>query len=142
MYQVGEKHQIVYQICTKMSNNGQIYVISPHYTFFTTGEGLIILCRSVNNRRHKPNYDQEIKAIKSITHAPRQRRHFDVSFLCVVKTQRRWSKKIYKTELTKTRYNNQVLGKYRVDPQRAGLTLIAELTWSNLGLKGVLNKRK
>ena len=66
----------------------------------------------------------------------------DVSFFCVVKTQRRWSKKIYKTELTKTRYNNQVLGKYRVDPQRAGLTLIAELTWSNLGLKEVLNKRK
>ena len=32
--------------------------------------------------------------------------------------------------------------KYRVDPQRAGLTLIAELTWSNLGLKEVLNKRK
>ena len=66
----------------------------------------------------------------------------DVSFSCVVKTQRRWSNKIYKTELTKTRYNNQVLGKYRVDPQRAGLTLIAEFTWSNLGLKGVLNKRK
>ena len=63
-------------------------------------------------------------------------------FLCVVKTQRRWSNKIYKTELTKTRYNNQVLCKYRVDPQRAGLTLIVELTWSNLGLKGVLNKRK
>ena len=66
----------------------------------------------------------------------------DVSFLCVVKTQRRWSNKIYITELTKTRYNNQVLCKYRVDPQIAGLTLIAELTWSNLGLKGVLNKRK
>ena len=66
----------------------------------------------------------------------------DVSFSCVVKTQRRWSNKIYKTELTKTRYNNQALGKYRVDPQRAGLTLIAELTWSNLGLKEVLNKRK
>ena len=66
----------------------------------------------------------------------------DVSFSCVVKTQRRWSNKIYKTELTKTRYNNQVLGKYRVDPQRAGLTLIVELTWSNLGLKGVLNKIK
>ena len=66
----------------------------------------------------------------------------DVSFSCVVKTQRRWSKKIYKTELTKTKYNNQVLGKYRVDPQRAGLTLIVELTWSNLGLKGVLNERK
>ena len=66
----------------------------------------------------------------------------DVSFLCVVKTQRQWSNKIYNTELTKTRYNNQVLGKYRVDLQRAGLTLIAELTWSNLGLKEVLNKRK
>ena len=69
-------------------------------------------------------------------------RAIDVSFSCVVKTQRRWSNKIYKTELTKTRYNNQVLGKYRVDLQRAGLTLIAELTWSKLGLKGVLNKRK
>ena len=66
----------------------------------------------------------------------------DVSFSCVVKTQRRWSKKIYKTKLTKARYNNQVLGKYRFDPQRVGLTLIAEITWSNLGLKGVLNKRK
>ena len=66
----------------------------------------------------------------------------DVSFSCVVKTQRRWSNKIYKTELTKTSYNNQLLGKYRVDPKRAGLTLIAELTWSNLGLKGVSNKRK
>ena len=66
----------------------------------------------------------------------------DVSFSCVVKTQRRWSNKIYKNELTKTRYNNQVLRKYRVDPHRAGLTLIAELTWSNLGLKGVLNKIK
>ena len=66
----------------------------------------------------------------------------DRSFSCVVKTQRRWSKKIYKTELTNIRYNNQVLCKSRVDPQRAGLTLIKELTWSNLGLKGVLNKRK
>ena len=64
----------------------------------------------------------------------------DVSFSCVVKSQRHWSKKIYKTELTKIRYNNQVLCKYRVDPHRAGLTLIVELTWSNLGLKGVLNK--
>ena len=65
----------------------------------------------------------------------------DVSFSCVVKTQRRWSNKIYTTELTNIRYKNQVLFKYRVDPQRAGLTLIAELNWSNLGLKGVLNKR-
>ena len=52
----------------------------------------------------------------------------DVSFSCVVKTQRRCSNKIYKTELTKARYNNQVLGKYPVDPQRAGLTLTTELT--------------
>ena len=66
----------------------------------------------------------------------------DVSFSCVIKTQRRWPKKIYKTELTKIRYKNQVLCKYRVDLQRAGLTLIVELTWSNLGLKGVLNKIK
>ena len=28
----------------------------------------------------------------------------DVAFLCVVKTQQRGSKKIYKTELTKIRY--------------------------------------
>ena len=67
---------------------------------------------------------------------------YDVSFSCVVKTQRRRSKKNYKTELTKISYNNQVLCKYRVDLQRAMLTLIAELTSSNLGLKGVLNKRK
>ena len=63
--------------------------------------------------------------------------------LCAsLKHQKRWSKKINKTELTKTTYNSQVLGKYRVDPQREGLTLIAELTRSNLGLKEVLNKRK
>ena len=30
--------------------------------------------------------------------------------------------------------------KYQVDPQRAGLTLIIELTWSNLGLKEDLKK--
>ena len=64
----------------------------------------------------------------------------DVSFSCVVKTQRQWSKKIYKTELTKIRYESQVLCKYWVDPQRARLTLLAELTWSNLGLKEVLRK--
>ena len=67
----------------------------------------------------------------------REREKTAVSFLCVVKTHIRWSNKIYKTELTKTRYNNQVLGKYRVDPQRARLTLRAELTRSNLGLKEV-----
>ena len=66
----------------------------------------------------------------------------DGLFSCVVKSQKRRSKKIYKTELTKIIYNNQVLCKYRVDPQRARLTLIAELTWSNLGIKEVLNKRK
>ena len=66
----------------------------------------------------------------------------DLSFLCVDKTQRRCSNKIYKTELTNTRYNHQVLNKYRVDTQRAGLTLIPELTRSNLGLKRVLNKKK
>ena len=52
----------------------------------------------------------------------------DVSFSCVIKTQRRWSNKIYKTKLTKIRYNNQVLCKYWVDPKRPGLTSIAELT--------------
>ena len=46
--------------------------------------------------------------------------------------------KFIKTELTKIRYKNQVLCKYRVDPQRVGLTLIIEMTWSNVGLKGVL----
>ena len=65
---------------------------------------------------------------------------YDGSFSCVVKTQKQWSNKIYKTEITNIRYKNQVLCKYRVDPQRAGLTLIVELTWSNLGLKRVLNK--
>ena len=30
--------------------------------------------------------------------------------------------------------------KYHVDPQRTGLTLIAELTWSNLGLKGIFKE--
>ena len=40
----------------------------------------------------------------------------NVSFSRVVKSQRRWSNKIYKTELTKIRYKNQVLCKYhRVD---------------------------
>ena len=64
----------------------------------------------------------------------------DVSFSCVIKSQKRWSNKIYKTELTKIRYENLVMCKYRVDPQRSGLTLVAELTWSNLGLKGILKK--
>ena len=95
-----------------------------------------------------PNSDQ-IDAIKPLNCRKCEERDVeiqasisDVSFSCVVKSQRRWSDKIYKTELTKTRYNNQVFGKYRVDPQRAELTLIVESTWSKLGLKGVLNKRK
>ena len=54
--------------------------------------------------------------------------------------EREGANKIYKTELTKIRYKNQVMCNYRVDPQRAGLTLSTKLTWSNLGLKGVLNK--
>ena len=58
----------------------------------------------------------------------------DESFSCVVKTQKQWSNQIYKTELTNIRYKNQELCKYRLDPQGAGLTLIVELTWSNLGL--------
>ena len=49
-------------------------------------------------------------------------------------------KKIYKTELTNIKIENQLMCKYRVDPQRAQLTLIVELTWSNLGLKEVLKK--
>ena len=84
-----------------------------------------------------PNSDQ-IDAIKPLNRRKCEERDVeiqasisDVSFSCVIKSQRRWSNKIYKTEFTKTRYNNQVLGKYRIDPQRAGLTLIAELTWSN-----------
>ena len=62
------------------------------------------------------------------------------TFSCIVKTQKQWSIQIYKTELTKIRYRNQVLSKYRVNPQRAELTLIPELTWLNIGLKGILRK--
>ena len=62
----------------------------------------------------------------------------DVAFLCIVKTQKCKSNKIYKTELTKIR--NKIKCKYRVDPQRAGFTLIVELTGSNLGLKEILKK--
>ena len=61
-------------------------------------------------------------------------------FSAVVKHTKRRSKQIYKIELTNIKIENQVMCKYRVDPQRAGLTLIAELTWSNLGLKKVLKK--
>ena len=57
-----------------------------------------------------------------------------------LKTHKRRSKKIYNTELTMTKIENQVKSKYRVDPQRIRLTFIAELTWSNLGLKEVLKK--
>ena len=61
-------------------------------------------------------------------------------FSAVVKINKRRSNKISKTELTQTKIENQVMCKYRVDPQWARLTLIAELTWSNLGLKEVLKK--
>ena len=58
-------------------------------------------------------------------------------FCAVVQTHKRRSKIFYKTELTNIKIENQVMCKYRVDPQRAGFTLIVELTWSNLGLKEV-----
>ena len=61
-------------------------------------------------------------------------------FCAVVKTHKRRSKKIYKTELTNIKIENQVMCKYRVEPQTARLTLIAELTWSKLGLKEILKK--
>ena len=63
----------------------------------------------------------------------------DEAFYAVVKTHKRRSKKIYKSELTKIKIENQVKCKYGVDPQRTRLTFIAEFTWSNLGLKEVLN---
>ena len=49
-------------------------------------------------------------------------------FGAVVKTHKRRSNKIYKSELTKIKIEN-----HWVDPQRTRLTLITELTWSNLG---------
>ena len=64
----------------------------------------------------------------------------DEEFCAVVKTHKRQSKEIYKSKLTKIKIENQVKCKYRVDKQRTRLTLIAELTWSNLGLKEVLKK--
>ena len=66
----------------------------------------------------------------------------DKSFYAVVKTYKRRSNFFYKTKLTKIKIENQVMCKYRVDPQRAGFTLIGELTWSNLGLKEALKKSK
>ena len=59
-------------------------------------------------------------------------------FVRSFKTHKPRSHKIYNTELTITKIENQVKIKYRVDPQRTRLTLIEELTWSNLGLKEVL----
>ena len=64
----------------------------------------------------------------------------DEAFCAVVKTHKRQSNKIYKSKLTKIKIENQVKCKYQVDPQRTRLTLITELTWSNLGLKEVLKK--
>ena len=64
----------------------------------------------------------------------------DEAFCAVVKTHKCRSNKIYKFELTKINIENQVKCKYGVDPQRTRLTLIVELTWSNLGLKEILKK--
>ena len=64
----------------------------------------------------------------------------DKAFCAVVKTHKRQSNKIYKSELTKINRENQVKCKYRVDPQRTRLNLIVELTWSDLGLKEFLKK--
>ena len=133
-----------------------------HARVHTTPLHALLGPRSLPLLRHLPYSDQHGRADSSLRHdppgiAPRRLAstpHFKVqllfeafpllvsdgSFSCVVKTQKCWSNKIYKTKLTKIRYKNQVMCKYRVDPQRAGLTLITELTWSNLGLKGVLNK--
>ena len=63
-------------------------------------------------------------------------------FCAIVKTHKRHSNKIYKSELTKIKILNQVKCKYLIDPQRTRLTLIVELTWSNFGLKEVLKKSK
>ena len=54
------------------------------------------------------------------------------------KTHKRRSNKIYNTELKVIEIYNQVKCKYQIDPQRTRLTLIAELTYPNLGLKEVL----
>ena len=59
----------------------------------------------------------------------------DEAFCAVVNTHKRRSNEIYKSELTMIKIQNQVKCKYRVDPQRTRLSLIAKLTWSNLGLK-------
>ena len=64
----------------------------------------------------------------------------DLCVITFVKTHKRRSNKIYKTELTNIKIENQVMCKYWVDPHRARLILIAELTWSNIGLKEVLKK--
>ena len=104
---------------------------SPYAVLESFDGGSVLISYIKSGQQFKVN-DHRLKPY--LTSAPPTLAN-DVSFSCVVKTQRRWSNKIYKTKLTKTRYNNQVLGKYRVNPQRAGLTLITELTWSNLGLK-------
>ena len=67
-------------------------------------------------------------------------KRLDEAFCAVVKTHKRRSNKIYKTEITNIKIENQVICKYRVDPQRIGLTLIAELSGSNLGLNDVSKK--
>ena len=54
----------------------------------------IVTCRCIFTLKYNP--DGTINRHKARLVA-------DVSFLCVVKTQIRWSNKIYKTELTNTR---------------------------------------
>ena len=50
--------------------------------------------------------------------------------------------KFINPKLTMIKIQYQVKSKYQLDPHRTRLTLIAELTWSNLGLKEVLKKYK
>ena len=61
-------------------------------------------------------------------------------FIRSLKTQKRRSNKIYNSELTVAKIENQVYCKDRVDSWRTRLTLIEELTWSNLGLIRVVKK--
>ena len=63
-------------------------------------------------------------------------------FRASLKHKKRRSNKIYKNRTHKDKIQNRVMCKYCVDPHRARLTLITELTWSNLAIKRVLNKRK
>ena len=85
-----------------------------------------------------PKFQSKKSLILKIGYLPGNVAILTKHFCALVKHTKRKSKKIYKTKLTNIKIENQVMCKYRVDPQRAGLILIAELTWSNLGLKEVL----